>query len=178
MAAASAVVSAQRDGRFAGGGFQRWRRRMRCIGAWTRCWSTGRRSSAICGSAGRICSGRSSRCLLYDLTSTYFESDPPFPEGDKRQLWLQPGQAAGLRASGHRAGGHAGRFSAGLRSDGRATRRQDHAARLSQKDRRTVRQGRAHLGDGPGHSDRGSAGARCGPAIRRCTIWWARPRDV
>ena len=23
--------------------------------------------------------------LLYDLTSTYFESDPPFPEGDKRQ---------------------------------------------------------------------------------------------
>ena len=27
------------------------------------------------------------RCevLLYDLTSTYFESDPPFPEGDKRK---------------------------------------------------------------------------------------------
>ena len=23
--------------------------------------------------------------LLYDLTSTYFESDPPFPEGDKRK---------------------------------------------------------------------------------------------
>ena len=23
--------------------------------------------------------------LLYDLTSTYFESDPPFPEGDKRR---------------------------------------------------------------------------------------------
>ena len=23
--------------------------------------------------------------LLYDLTSTYFEADPPFPEGDKRQ---------------------------------------------------------------------------------------------
>jgi len=23
--------------------------------------------------------------LLYDLTSTYFESAPPFPEGDKRQ---------------------------------------------------------------------------------------------
>jgi hypothetical protein len=25
--------------------------------------------------------------LLYDLTSTYFESDPPFPEGDKRVAW-------------------------------------------------------------------------------------------
>ncbi len=24
--------------------------------------------------------------LLYDLTSMYFESDPPFPEGDKRQF--------------------------------------------------------------------------------------------
>ena len=24
--------------------------------------------------------------LLYDLTSTYFESDPPFPEGDKRRF--------------------------------------------------------------------------------------------
>jgi transposase len=23
--------------------------------------------------------------LLYDLTSTYFEADPPFPEGDKRR---------------------------------------------------------------------------------------------
>jgi len=26
------------------------------------------------------------RVLLYDLTSTYFESDPPFPEGDKRKF--------------------------------------------------------------------------------------------
>jgi len=24
--------------------------------------------------------------LLYDLTSTYFESDPPFPEEDKRKF--------------------------------------------------------------------------------------------
>ncbi|MBV8521355.1 MAG: hypothetical protein JOY71_04375, partial [Acetobacteraceae bacterium] len=31
--------------------------------------------------------------LLYDLTSTYFEWDP-------RPVWLQPGQAAGLRAGG------------------------------------------------------------------------------
>ena len=26
--------------------------------------------------------------LLYDLTSTYFEADPPFAEGDKRKLRL------------------------------------------------------------------------------------------
>ena len=29
--------------------------------------------------------GASFDLLLYDLTSTYFESDPPFPEGDKRR---------------------------------------------------------------------------------------------
>jgi hypothetical protein len=29
--------------------------------------------------------GASFDVLLYDLTSTYFESDPPFPEGDKRR---------------------------------------------------------------------------------------------
>jgi len=36
--------------------------------------------------------------LLYDLTSTYFESDPPFPEGDKRRCetcWLKLGEAKG-----------------------------------------------------------------------------------
>jgi len=34
----------------------------------------------------RICSTRPSTCLLYDLTSTYFESAPPFPEEDKRKF--------------------------------------------------------------------------------------------
>jgi transposase len=31
-------------------------------------------------------SGAKFDVLLYDLTSTYFESDPPFPEGDKRKF--------------------------------------------------------------------------------------------
>lgn len=30
--------------------------------------------------------GAQCEVLLYDLTSTYFESDPPFPEGDKRRF--------------------------------------------------------------------------------------------
>ena len=41
--------------------------------------------------------------LLYDLTSTYFESDPPF--AGKRSVRLQPRQAPGLCPSGHRPGG-------------------------------------------------------------------------
>ena len=36
--------------------------------------------------------------LLYDLTSTYFESDPPFAEDDKRQIRLLARQTLGLRA--------------------------------------------------------------------------------
>ena len=33
--------------------------------------------------------------LLYDLTSTYFESDPPFPEGDQRQFGYSRDQRSG-----------------------------------------------------------------------------------
>ena len=39
---------------------------------------------------------------------------------------------------------------------------QNHPARLSGEDRKTLRQGRASLGDGPGHPDRGSAGGNAG----------------
>ena len=35
---------------------------------------------------GAICFNISYDVLLYDLTSTYFEADPPFPEGDKRRF--------------------------------------------------------------------------------------------
>jgi len=52
--------------------------------------------------------------LLYDLTSTYFESDPPDPEEGSKKRWLQPGQAFGLRASGHRPDRHARGVSPGL----------------------------------------------------------------
>ncbi len=52
--------------------------------------------------------------LLYDLTSSYFESEPPFAEGDKRKIWLQPGQTLRLCASDHRIDCHSGRFSTGL----------------------------------------------------------------
>jgi hypothetical protein len=43
--------------------------------------------------------------LLYDLTSTYFECDPP--PGRQAALRPQPGQAVGLRSGGHRLGGDA-----------------------------------------------------------------------
>ena len=53
--------------------------------------------------------------LLYDLSSTYFESDPPF--SGQARFWLQPGQAAGLRAGGDRPDRHPAGVSAGLRGD-------------------------------------------------------------
>lgn len=66
--------------------------------------------------------------LLYDLTSTYFESDPPFPEGDKRQFGYsrdKRGDCVLARPptslpipfrllGGHRVDCDAGRFSARL----------------------------------------------------------------
>ena len=77
--------------------------------------------------------------LLYDLTSTYFESDPPSDDSDKRE-------APRLRAGGHRADRDARRISARLRSSPRQHLRQDDAARLPCEDRGAVRQSPAHLG--------------------------------
>ena len=52
--------------------------------------------------------------LLYDLTSTYFEADPPFPEGDKRRFGYSSRSPAGLCADYHRSGGDPRRPAAGL----------------------------------------------------------------
>jgi len=46
------------------------------------CAACGRSAGAGEGGYPRAPMGR---VLLYDLTSTYFENDPPFPEGDKRR---------------------------------------------------------------------------------------------
>jgi Transposase len=64
----------------------RWSKRTRSIVVWIRCSSTRKSSSVICANAGRIFFGARFDVLLYDLTSTYFESDPPFEETDKRQF--------------------------------------------------------------------------------------------
>jgi len=94
--------------------------------------------------------------LLYDLTSTYFESNPPFPEGDKRTfgysrdkrsdcvqvviaLIVTPrGLPGGLRGSGGQHGG------------------QNHPWGLSAKDRGPIWQSRAHLDHGSGYPHRRS----------------------
>ena len=57
----------------------------RSIGVWTSCSNTRRRSSRICEQRWKDLFDAKFDVLLYDLTSTYFESDPPFAEGDKRR---------------------------------------------------------------------------------------------
>ena len=59
--------------------------------------------------------------LLYDLTSTYFESDPRVR--GQAPVRLQPRQAPGLRAGGDRADRDARGLPAGLRGDGGEHRR-------------------------------------------------------
>jgi len=52
--------------------------------------------------------------LLYDLTSTYFESNPPDDDNDKRRFGYKPRQAPRLCAGGDRADRHPAGLSAGL----------------------------------------------------------------
>jgi len=108
--------------------------------------------------------------LLYDLTSTYFESDPDFDPEDKRQfdyrrdkrvqvvitLWLRR------------------KFSHRLRSSGRQHRRQNHFARIPPKDRSSIRQSRSDLGDGP-RSHRRSPLQKCVRLSRPFVTWSAHP---
>ena len=59
-------------------------RSIRSIAVTTGCWRTSKRCSHLTG-RWRDLFNASFEVLLYDLTSTYFEADPPFPEGDKRR---------------------------------------------------------------------------------------------
>ena len=102
--------------------------------------------------------------LLYDLTSTFFESDPPFE--DKRPVRPQPRPAPRLRAGGDRLGGDPGRLSVGVRGDAGQHRRQHDAGGLSHPDRGPVRAFGPSVDHGPRDSDRAHAG---GDARGRCT---------
>ena len=95
--------------------------------------------------------------LLYDLTSTYFESNPPFPEDDKRKHGysrdkrsdcVQVVIALIVTPEGFPL---AYEVMAGNTADNTTLRG------FLKNDRGAVRQGRAHMGDGPGHSDRRGA---------------------
>ena len=114
--------------------------------------------------------------LLYDLTSTYFESDPPADEKDKRRYGysrdkrsdcVQVVIALIVTPEGFPL---AYEVLAGNTSD------QDDAAGLPAQDRNTIRQGGAHLGDGPRHPHRGGLKRDAPEPIRPFTIWWARPK--
>ena len=52
--------------------------------------------------------------LLYDLTSTYFESDSPFPEADKRRLGYSRDKRRDCVQVDHRVDRNARRSSASL----------------------------------------------------------------
>ena len=81
--------------------------------------------------------------LLYDLTSTYFESEPPLSRRlDKRRHGYSRDKRSDCVQVVIALGRHAGRFPAGLRSDGREHQRQDDAAGVPGEDRKAVRPAR------------------------------------
>src|SRR5438105_557515 len=89
--------------------------------------------------------GRSAVCRRRQATPRLFARSP-----------------AGLRAGRHRLGGDPGGVAAGLRGAAWQHRGQHHLARLPGTDRAAVRQGEAHLVDGPRDPDRGGAGRDAG----------------
>ncbi len=114
--------------------------------------------------------------LLYDLTSTYFECDPPGDETDKRRFGysrdkrrdcVQVVIALIVTPEGFPL---AYEVMPGNTAD--KTTLRDFLA----EDRSAIRQGGTHLGDGPRHSHRGGAGGDARSPIRRSATWWARPR--
>jgi len=95
--------------------------------------------------------------LLYDLTSTYFEADPPFPEGDKRRFGY---------SRDHRPDCVQIIIALVVTPEGlplayevfaRQHRRQDDAAGVSRPHRAAIRQGAPGVADGPRRADRGGA---------------------
>ena len=94
--------------------------------------------------------------LLYDRSSTYFESDPPFPEADKRRYGPSRDHRSDC-AGNHRAGGD-GRAAARLRGAAGQHQRRHDAARFPRPHRAAIRQGATHLADGPRRADRSGAG--------------------
>ena len=115
--------------------------------------------------------------LLYDLTSTYFESNAAdVPEGDKRRHGYsrdkRPDCPQVVIALVVTPDGLPLAYDVlpGNTADSKTLR--GFLAKIED----AVRQGAADLGDGSRHPHRGGAWPRCGPAIRPCSTSWARPR--
>src|SRR5262245_47316769 len=60
-----------------------WRKSISYTAVTTGCWSTKQAVFDHLTGRWRDLFNISDDVLIYDLTSTYFEADPPFPEGDK-----------------------------------------------------------------------------------------------
>src|SRR5260370_4201075 len=96
--------------------------------------------------------------LLYDLTSTYFESDPAFEPEDKRKFGYSRDKRNDCVQVINSPCGYARRLPHRLRSSGGQYCGQNHLGKIPPKNRSTIRQGRSDLGDGSRSSHRRSAG--------------------
>ncbi len=98
--------------------------------------------------------------LLYDLTSAYFEADasPDPQEGDRKRFGYSRDKRPDCEQVVIALMVTPEGFPLAYGSPAWQHQRQDHAARFPPKDRNSVWQGPAHLGDGSRHSHRGSAG--------------------
>ena len=148
-----------------------WPRRTHCIDAWTTCSSTKTSYSSFFARWGELFDA-SFDVLLYDLTSTYFESDTP-RAGRQAPVRLLPRSSPRLRATGDCADRDAGRLSAELRSAaGNTSDTTTLSDFLESIEERYGQANRIWIMD-RGIPDRRDAGADARMAPR---IWWARQR--
>ena len=133
------------------------RRSTSSTAATTGCWRTSERVFDHLQERWRDLFNANFDVLLYDLTSTYFEADPPFPEGDKRRFGYSRDHRPDCVQVDHRSRRDARRSAAGLRSAAPATPPTRRPCGVFSADRAAIRQGASHLADGPRHADRRGA---------------------
>ena len=114
--------------------------------------------------------------LLYDLTSTYFESAPPDDEADKRRHGYSRDKRQRLCAGGDCADRDADGFPLGYEVLAGNTCDKTTLRGMLRKIEARIRQGQPHLGDGSGHSDR--RGACRDASGRSASLIWSEPQGA
>ena len=107
---------------------------MPCIAVWTKWWSISQRLFSHLTERWQDLFGAKFDVLLYDLTSTYFESSRPADENDKRRYGYSRDKRSDCVQVVIALVVTAGGFSVGLRSAGGQHLRSNHAAGVFEQD--------------------------------------------
>src|SRR5882724_11716547 len=155
VAAASAMVSEQRDGRIAGSRFCGGGERPALPLSGSDLGAQAGAVRVVEAEVGGFVSCRLRGAAVRFDEHVFRRRDGREPQGQTR---LQPRWPAGLYAGRDCTGHHPGWFPVGLRSHGWQYFRSHHPARISRPDRKHLRPGETDVGDGSRHPQRSHPG--------------------